>query len=180
MQVTMRANCWDGMREQKVFDNRTIKVKEYVIVQETPGRKWYQDPKLKAVLGIGIPVILLTHGMAFPALPLIGAGRVLAAALNPQSVANAPVVNPEDAIPAMATSGAVHAKILHAFDPLINLIQDLSYPIAGVMISLGAIYIMAGQKEQGVKFLTNAALGYILVQLAPLILSLLVGVGSSV
>lgn len=189
MQVTMKANCWNGMREKVVSKDVNVEWPEVVRViektsffhQETTSRKWYQDPKLKAVIGIGIPVILLTHGMAFPTLPLIGAGRVLAAALNPQSVAHAPVVNPEDAVPAMAgVSAAVHSKILHAFDPLVNLIQDLAYPIAAVMIAAGSIFIMVGRKDQGMQYLTNAALGYILVQLVPLMLSLLVGVGSSV
>lgn len=180
MQVSVRANCWDGKREKMI--NSGIKVEGLpVMIQEVSGRKWYNDPKFKAVIGIGIPIILLTHGMAFPALPLIGAGRVLAAALNPSSVAHAPVVNPEDAVPVMGgVSAAVHSKILHAFDPLVNLIQDLAYPIAAVMIAAGSIMIMIGNKEKGMQYLTNAALGYILVQLVPLMLSLLVGVGSSV
>jgi hypothetical protein len=149
-----------------------------VFIQEVKGRKWYNDPKFKAVMGIGIPVILLTHGVPFTFLPIVGVGRALAATLTPGAVAAAPEV---DAIPAMGgVSASVHSKIIHAFDPLINLIQDLSYPIAAVMIATGSIFILCGHKEKGMQFLTNAALGYILVQLVPLMLSLLVGVGSSV
>jgi hypothetical protein len=167
------------MREKAIDSG--IKVEGLpVFIQEVPARKWYQDPKFKAVISIGIPVILLTHGVGIP-IAALAASRVMAAALSPQSVANAPVVNPGDAVPVMAgVSASVHSKVLHAFDPLINLAQDLAYPIAGVMIAVGSIFIMIGNKEKGMQYLTNAALGYILVQLVPLMLSLLVGVGSSV
>jgi hypothetical protein len=164
------------MREKAIDSG--IKVEGLpVFIQEIPARKWYQDPKLKAVISIGIPVILLTHGVGIP-IAALAASRVMAAALTPGAVAAAPEV---DAIPAMGgVSASVHSKIIHAFDPLVNLIQDLAYPIAAVMIAAGSIMIMIGNKEKGMQYLTNAALGYILVQLVPLMLSLLVGVGSSV
>lgn len=176
MQVSVRANCWDGKREKHLASRDVIKVEGLpVVIQEARG-KWWTDRRFQSVVSFGIPIMFISAG-----LPPIGLGRVLASALTPASVAQAPVVSPDDAVPAMSgLSGAAHAKILHAFDPLVNLIQDLAYPIAAVMIATGAIFIMVGNKEKGMQMLQHAALGYILVQLVPLMLSLLVGVGHSV
>ena len=64
-------------------------------------------------------------------------------------------------------------SILHAFDPLIDLMIDLALSIAGVMITGGALLIMIGQKDKGFSLMMNSALGYCLVNLTLLLLSLL-------
>lgn len=87
------------------------------------------------------------------------------------------------AAPAAAAAGigaTTTSIVLKAFDPLISLIQNLAYPIAGVMIAGGCLFIMIGSKEKGVDMLRNAAIGYILVQLSPLLLKILVGVAGGV
>jgi hypothetical protein len=48
------------------------------------------------------------------------------------------------------------------------------------MIAGGCLFIMVGNRERGMQMLQNAAIGYILVQLSPLMLDLLVGIGQSV
>lgn len=83
-----------------------------------------------------------------------------------------------DAVPVIG--GAIKDKIIHSFDPLIDLIQALAFPIAGVMIAGGCLFIMVGNRERGMQMLQNAAIGYILVQLSPLMLDLLVGIGGAV
>jgi uracil phosphoribosyltransferase len=100
------------------------------------------------------------------------------------------------AIPAMASTGstipsgevvavgaiseAAKAKIIHVFDPLIELMIGLSLPIAGVMLTGGALMIMIGQKDMGMKLIMNSALGYVLVQMSPMFLDLLAGIGSAI
>lgn len=85
------------------------------------------------------------------------------------------------AIPAGASIGAgTTALILKAFDPLIQLITSLAYPIAGVMIAGGCLFIMIGSRDKGMDMLRNAAIGYILVQLSPLLLKILVGIGTGI
>jgi hypothetical protein len=84
----------------------------------------------------------------------------------------------EEIVPAL--SETTQQTILHAFDPLIDLIQALSYPIAGVMIAGGCLFIMIGSRDKGMDMLRNASMGYILVQLSPLLLKLLVGIGAQV
>lgn len=161
MQVTIRANCWDGPRSQSWSDEvmvQPVVVKERFSDKLKRGAKRLNDPKLRAILGYAIPIALLLHG-----LPPVGASRIIG-----------------DAVTVMAVGGSVKAQILHAFDPLINLIQSLAYPIAGVMIAGGCLFIMVGNRDRGMQMLQNAAIGYILVQLAPLLLSILVGIGGGV
>lgn len=66
-------------------------------------------------------------------------------------------------------------QIVKAFNPLIDLVQGLSYPIAAVMLTGGALMFMINQKDRGIGMIQNAAIGYILVQLMPLFMKILVG-----
>ena len=70
-------------------------------------------------------------------------------------------------------------EILKAFDPLIDFIISLSYPIAGIMLSASALMIMVNQKEKGYQMIMNAAVGYVAVQMMPLFLKILVHVGKT-
>lgn len=81
----------------------------------------------------------------------------------------------QEAVPVAAMD-----TIAHAFDPLIDLMVGLSLPIAGVMITGGALLIMIGQKDYGYKLMMNCSLGYVLVNLSPLFLSLLADVGKAI
>jgi hypothetical protein len=79
-------------------------------------------------------------------------------------------------------AGSKTASIIHALDPLISFIKDLSYPIAGVMIAGGCLFIMMGGslRDKGVDMIKNAAIGYLLVQLSPLFLKILVELGTHI
>ncbi len=76
--------------------------------------------------------------------------------------------------------GAAKEKIVEAFMPLVDMIQALSYPIALVMLTGGALMFMINQKDKGIGLIQNAAIGYILVQLMPMMMQLLVGIGNTV
>lgn len=78
-----------------------------------------------------------------------------------------------EAVPAAATS-AMYGKMVHAFDPLVSLIQALAYPVAMVVVLGGALFIMIGNKEKGFSMMQGAGLGYVLVQMTPLVLNILV------
>lgn len=96
------------------------------------------------------------------AMPLVFAKPVLAA----------------EAVPVVAE--ATKSSIIHAFDPLIDLMISLALPIAGVMITGGALLIMIGQKDKGFTLIMNSALGFCLVNLSPLFLTLLEQVGKAI
>ncbi|MCK1985191.1 MULTISPECIES: hypothetical protein [Peribacillus] len=78
------------------------------------------------------------------------------------------------AVTATQASNAMYDKMLHAFDPLIVLIQALAYPVALTVVLGGAIMIMIGDKPKGVSMMSGAGLGYVLVQMTPLVLGILV------
>ncbi|WEG14024.1 hypothetical protein PU629_06550 [Pullulanibacillus sp. KACC 23026] len=84
------------------------------------------------------------------------------------------------AIAVNAVPSAVKSQIVHAFDPLVDLIVSLSIPISSVMIAGAALMIMIGQKEKGYSLLMNCAIGYCLVQMTPLFIKLLTGIGSAI
>lgn len=83
-----------------------------------------------------------------------------------------------ESVPALAVSDKIRGQIIHAFDPLIALTQTLAYPIAAVMITAGCLFIMIGNREKGLGMIQLAGIGYILVQLSPLFLKILVSIGS--
>ncbi|MEV5028531.1 hypothetical protein [Paenibacillus sp. LPE1-1-1.1] len=159
MNITIGANCWDGTRKEFLSDIVNVsKITNPTRLLHVDKRMY--DPKVRSILGYTIPLTFLAS-----CLPSFSTHIFAASA-------------PEAAVPAI--SSAVKTKIIHAFDPLIDLIMSLSFPIAGVMIAGGCLFILVGNRERGMQMLQNAAIGYILVQLSPLFLDLLVGIGDSV
>ncbi|MRX54718.1 hypothetical protein GJU41_12110 [Bacillus idriensis] len=85
--------------------------------------------------------------------------------------------------PQMASAGAVEGvivqKTVHAFEPIIGLIQGLSYPVALiVMLSAGIIW-MIGNQDRAMTMIQRAGFGYIIVQMAPMFMKLLVEVAKA-
>ncbi|MFS1516099.1 hypothetical protein V1503_06185 [Bacillus sp. SCS-151] len=113
------------------------------------------------------------HGVKV-ALITIGGGL----AINFMSVGATNLVYAEG--PVEYVKGAAKEKIVAAFMPLVDMIQALSYPIAMVMLTSGAILFMINRKDKGIDLIQNASVGYILVQLMPLLMRLLVGIGDTV
>lgn len=70
----------------------------------------------------------------------------------------------------------VSQKIITAFQPLTDLVQGLSYPITFLVFSAAGIYWLIGNRPKAVEMLQGATIGYILVQLSPLLMRLLVSV----
>ena len=106
-------------------------------------------------------------------LGVLGAVSLLPLATKP-FFATTPVFAAENAVPVIAPTSEMYDKMLHAFDPLIILTQALAYPIASVVVLVGAIMVMINQKEKGYSLMMNAGLGYVLVSICPLVLNILV------
>ncbi len=70
-------------------------------------------------------------------------------------------------------------KIMKAFDPIIQLVQGISYPLAFICIALGVLMLMIGQKRKGMEVIRWAIVGYLLMQLLPGLMSLLHTVGGA-
>lgn len=80
---------------------------------------------------------------------------------------------------AEVASQKVFEKVVHSFDPLVIMIQALAYPVALVMVLGGCLCIMIGNKEKGFSMIQLAGIGYILVQLAPTLLNVLVDISKN-
>jgi hypothetical protein len=72
------------------------------------------------------------------------------------------------------TTTSIADKMIKAFDPLINLIQGMAYPVAMVVVLGGALFVMIGNSEKGFSMMQKAGLGYVIVMIAPMILNVLV------
>ncbi|MCM3598736.1 hypothetical protein M4D55_23535 [Metabacillus idriensis] len=70
--------------------------------------------------------------------------------------------------------------LAHALDPLVDLMVALSFPIASVIIIGGCFFFMLGKPERAWSSIQNAGLGYVLIQIMPLLLNVLKEVGGSI
>lgn len=103
------------------------------------------------------------------------AGSFLIDLTLPHAIAHATT----EVIPAMSPGvDALGSAVNRALQPLIDVLKELAKPIAGVMVTWGCLRYMIGQKEEGISGIQQAAIGYILVMLSPIIMNLITGVGA--
>jgi hypothetical protein len=94
--------------------------------------------------------------------------------LLPAAVAAATV------LPTNVANAMINDKIIHAFDPLIGVIQTLSYPVCFISMAGGMLLITVGQRHRGLNMIKWAAIGYVGMQLVPGIMSIVGDVGRSI
>jgi hypothetical protein len=80
---------------------------------------------------------------------------------------------------ANAVQGVITGKVVHAFNPLVDLVKALSYPIGLVMMLGGGLFIMIGNSEKGFGMIQRAGLGYVLIQMLPILMDLLVEIAKA-
>lgn len=78
-----------------------------------------------------------------------------------------------------AINGAVMAKVTNAFMPLVDLVRALSYPIGLVMMLGGGLFVMIGNADKGFSMIQKAGLGYVLIQMLPILMDLLVEIAKA-
>ncbi|WP_144477446.1 hypothetical protein [Bacillus thuringiensis] len=76
--------------------------------------------------------------------------------------------------------GQLYNRIVNAFEPVIFLIKAVSYPIASVVALCGGLFIMVGSQERGFSLISRAGIGYIVVQMIPLFMRLLVEIAKAI
>lgn len=70
----------------------------------------------------------------------------------------------------------VSNKIISAFAPITDLVQGLAYPITFISLSYAGILFIMRRNEQAIQTLQGAAIGFIIVNMAPLLMRLLVSI----
>lgn len=92
--------------------------------------------------------------------------------------------NSVQAVPAGAVSSYLSTKsleaIAHALDPLVDLMVAFAFPVCSVIIVGSCFFFMLGKSERAWSGIQNAGLGYILIQLLPMLLNILKSIGDAV
>lgn len=70
--------------------------------------------------------------------------------------------------------------IAHALDPLVDLMVALSFPVCSVIIVGSCFFFMLGKSERGWSGIQNAGLGYVLIQIMPMLLGVLKEIGNAI
>ena len=68
-------------------------------------------------------------------------------------------------------------KIMSAFQPIIDLVQGLAYPLSYITLATGICLIIIGQKSQGIRLMKWAGIGYLFMQWLPGLMRILYEVG---
>ena len=97
------------------------------------------------------------------------------------------LVIPAAAASALMTISAPHVvhaaimtgHIIHAFNPLIQVMQALSYPVSFMGMAAGMLLVSLGQRHRGINMVKWAAIGYIGMQLVPGIMEMVSQVGDA-
>lgn len=72
------------------------------------------------------------------------------------------------------------STLAHALDPVIELLVALSFPVCSVII-VGSLFLFAfGNSDAAWEKIQRAGLSYILIQLSPLFLNILKGIGDAI
>lgn len=133
------------------------------------GNKWFQ-PKVQTVGSI--------HDFLVPS-PVVIEKTGLQEILTMTSVSGMLTSVLFSASPASAAS-SITTKVIAAFNPIIDIMQGLAYPIGFIMLSAGALVIMTGNRQKGMSMIKWAAIGYLVMCLAPGIMQILVEVGRQI
>jgi hypothetical protein len=72
------------------------------------------------------------------------------------------------------------SALAHVLDPVVDVLVALSFPIASVIIVGSCFQFMFDRADRGWQMIQNAGLGYVLIQVSPLILNVLKQVGNAV
>lgn len=120
--------------------------------------------------GLALPLAL---GSPFGA--VLGATKAFAS-----TSANTPAVV---AVPSNASEWMGEKTLLalaHVLDPVVDILVALSFPVASVIIVGACFFFMMGNSEKAWTTIQHASLGYVLIQVSPLILDVLKQIGNAV
>jgi hypothetical protein len=110
-------------------------------------------------------------------------GKVATSITAPLILAKPTFAATNEAIPVNASEWMGEqtlSALAHVLDPVIDILVALSLPVASVVIVGSLFFFMFGNAEKAWGMIQNAGLGYILIQVSPLILNVLKQIGNSI
>jgi Type IV secretion system pilin len=155
---------------------KTIAFKDFMSgeykVKEKAKRKKMVKRTINAASSISIP-LLLSGSVGAVGLVMTGA----------KAFATTSVVPTGEAVPVSAKEWMGEqtlSMLAHVLDPVVDILVALSFPVASVVIVGACFFFMFGNAEKAWGMIQNAGLGYVLIQVSPLILNVLKQVGNAV
>jgi hypothetical protein len=154
---------------------KVIKFNEFMNGEYKAKEKERKQKRNKKLMRLGMAAIL----------PVATCGTVGLAGLAIRTV-SLPLAVPASA-PVVVEVGAKDwmsqqtlSALAHVLDPLVDIMVALSFPIASVIIVGSCFFFMFDKSEKAWSMIMKAGLGYVLIQVSPLILQVLKQVGNAV
>lgn len=170
--------------------NRKNKIE--VIETDVAGEKIYATKRtvIAALIPLAVTVPIMIHSLtketySSTTIP-VSTQPILATIPPPVQIPSMPVsttlqqMPPVIAEPAGVIADTSLEMLANVLDPLVNLMVAISFPIASVIIIGGCFFFMFNNSEKAWDTIGKAALGYVLIRLAPMCLDILRTVGDSV
>ncbi len=154
---------------------QTMSIREFMAGDYKVKEKKQRNEKIKKSQQSMERIARVAAGLSIP----LALGSPIGAVLG---ASKAFAATPE-AIPATAKEWAGEqtlSMLAHVLDPVIDVLVALSFPIASVVIVGACFFFMFGNAEKAWTMIQNAGLGYVLIQVSPLILNVLKQVGNAV
>jgi hypothetical protein len=150
---------------------QTIKFNDFMTGEhKKPKKKAKVQKAVKIASGLALPLALGSPiGLA------LGVTKVLASTNESVPVVAAVPVGASEWMGEKTLSA-----LAHALDPIVDILVALSFPVASVIIVGACFFFMFGNSEKAWSTIQNAGLGYVLIQVSPLILDVLKQVGNAV
>lgn len=73
----------------------------------------------------------------------------------------------------------ISTKIITAFLPITDLLRGMSYPVCFIMMAVGLLLMIAGNKRQSMEIMKWAGIGYLLMQFLPSFMKILSDIGAT-
>jgi hypothetical protein len=70
-------------------------------------------------------------------------------------------------------------RVIKAFDPILDLIQGIAFPLTYLMVGVGACLVILGQKHKAMQIIKTAVIGFLLSQWLRGFMSIIAEVGRS-
>jgi flagellar basal body-associated protein FliL len=155
-----------------------IKFADFMSGEYKKIEKERSSKKVKKVAKVALAAVVpIATGGAMGAIGLMAASATAVFAEAPSVPATVMAV-PVDAKAWMGEQTL--SALAHVLDPVVDVLVALSFPIASVIIVGACFFFMLGNSEKGWQTIQNAGLGYVLIQVSPLILNVLKQVGNAV
>jgi hypothetical protein len=70
-------------------------------------------------------------------------------------------------------------RVIKAFDPILDLVQGIAFPLTYMMIGIGACMVILGQKHRAMQVVKSAIIGFLLSQWLRGLMNIVAEVGRS-